>query len=179
MMTDFKDDYYFGYVPEREKDNKYIDWKAYHTILNVVLTYSALEGRMSRFLSKWDLFPSAFNLMVILYRTDGQGMHLSRISELLAVSRANVTGLVDVLARKELVQRVASPTDRRVRLALLTPKGHQLIGEILPQYYQYNSGLSKDLSDPDYQTMIQTLTQIRKTIERECIEEEKLVTDPA
>lgn len=178
MMTDFKDEYYFGYVPEREKDNDFIDWKAYHTILNVVLTYSTMESRMARFLSKWELFPSAFNLMVILARTDGQGMHLSRISQLLAVSRANVTGLVDVLARKGLVQRVSSPTDRRVRLALLTDRGSELIQEILPQYYQFNAGLCKDISESDFETMVSTLTHIRKTIDRECRDEEKSLPDP-
>jgi MarR family 2-MHQ and catechol resistance regulon transcriptional repressor len=177
MMSDFKEEYYFGYVPEREKDNEYIDWKAYRSILNVVLTYSAMESRMAKFLSKWDLFPSAFNLMVILARTDGHGMHLSRISELLAVSRANVTGLVDVLARKDLVERVSSPSDRRVRLALLTNKGSKLINEILPQYYQFNSGLCKDISEEDFETLIKTLTHIRKAIHRECVEDEKLVSD--
>lgn len=178
MMSDYKEDYYFGFVPEREKDNENIDWKAYHSTLNVVLTYSAIESRMARFLSAWDLFPSAFNLMVILARTDGQGMHLSRISELLAVSRANVTGLVDVLARKGLVQRVPSPTDRRVRLALLTDEGEKLITEILPQYYQFNSGLCKDLSQDEYTALISSLKSIREAIERECPNAEKVEPDP-
>ena len=162
IMGDLKEDYYFKFVPERERaDTKGIDWKSYNTMLHVILTYSALEARMSRFLSQWDLFPSAFNLLVILARTSGEGMHLSRISELLAVSRANVTGLVDVLARKNLVRRVPSPTDRRVRLAVLTPKGDKLMKEILPLYYQFNNGLCDNISEADAKAMMTGLATLR------------------
>lgn len=165
-MADLKEEYYFQFVPEHEKARgSNIDWKAYNSMLSVVLSYSALEARMSRFLSRWELFPSAFNLLAILARTDGEGMHLSRISELLAVSRANVTGLVDVLARKNLVQRVPSQTDRRVRLAQLTPQGTQLIGEILPAYYEYNRGLCDVISDDEVESLMRTLGQLRGLME--------------
>lgn len=161
MMTDPREDYYFNYVPKFEGDNSHVDWKVYNCFLNVVLTYSAIDARVSKFLTEWDLFPSAFNLLTILSRTGGEGMHLSKISELLAVSRANVTGLVDVLARKGLVNRVSSAADRRVRLATLTEKGSELIQEILPRYYQFNKGLCNELSDEEAQMMMEKLTTLR------------------
>ncbi len=176
-MTDLKEDYYFGFVPRHEAGNPSIDWKVYHSILNVVLTYSAVEARLARFLAEWDLFPSAFNLLTILARTDGEGMHLSKISELLAVSRANVTGLVDVLARKGLVRRVSSSADRRVRLAMLTPEGSQLIQDILPRYYQFNAGLCNSISDQDSETMVNVLSRIREAVENEMKTAESPETD--
>jgi DNA-binding MarR family transcriptional regulator len=164
-MADLKEDYYFKCVPEREQAaGSNIDWKAYNAIISIVLSYSTVEARLSKFLARWDLFPSAFNLLSILFRTNGQGMHLSRISELLAVSRANVTGLVDVLARKKLVQRVASEKDRRVRLARLTPEGLRLIQEILPAYYEFNRGLCDSVSDADMETLSRVLSQLRTTM---------------
>ena len=163
-MRDLKEEYYFKTVPEIEAQNTYIDWKVYNCFLNAVLTYSALDARGAKFLAKWDLFPSAFNLLTILSRTQGEGMHLSKISELLAVSRANVTGLVDVLARKGLVNREASTADRRVRLAKLTDKGSALIQEILPKYYEFNAGLCRDLPDDDVEVMIRTLKRLRTSI---------------
>lgn len=166
-MTDLKEEYYFNFVPNHEAANPSIDWKVYRSILNVVLTYSALDARMARFLAEWDLFPSAFNLLTILARTEGEGMHLSKISELLAVSRANVTGLVDVLARKGLVKRISTSADRRVRVAVLTQEGSQLIEEILPRYYQFNAGLCDGISDHDAETMARVLTTIRAAVESE------------
>lgn len=170
-MGDLKEDYYFGFVPDRERDNSNIDWKSYNSLLNVVLTYSAVEARLARFLSRWELFPSAFNLLVILARTDGEGMHLSRISELLAVSRANVTGLVDVLSRKGLVERIPGPGDRRVRLAVLTKQGIELIEEILPLYYEFNSGFCEDMSDAEYEAMCKSLTIMRKRSCQDMVED--------
>lgn len=163
-MTDPKEDYYFNEVPQLEAANPHINWTVYRTLLNVVLTYSALDSRLARFLSRWDLFPSAFNLLTILSRAGEEGIHLSRISELLAVSRANVTGLVDVLARKGLVTRVSNPADRRVRLAQLTEKGRLLIQEILPQYYQFNAGLCSDIPEADTESLHKTLTHLRDKI---------------
>lgn len=178
MMRDPKEEYYFETVPKLEANNPTIDWDVYNTLLNIVLTYSALEARVARFLAKWDLFPSAFNLLAILSREQTQGIHLSRISELLAVSRANVTGLVDVLTRKGLVNRVASASDRRIRLATLTDQGRALIQEILPQYYSFNAKLCADLPPADLQNMLNTLTRFRATIEEadECSHKELVST---
>lgn len=165
-MDDLKENYYFGFVPEREMAaGSEIDWKTYNCLIAIVLTYSATEARLSRFLARWEIFPSAFNLLAILARGDAAGVHLSRISDLLAVSRANVTGLVDVLARKKLVERVPSPADRRVRLARLTPDGKKLIGEILPAYYRFNSGLFAGISDEDTEVVMRTLKKMRQRLD--------------
>ena len=170
-MRDLKEEYYFKTVPQYEANNPHINWDVYNCILNVVLTYSALDARVAKMLTQWDLFPSAFNLLAILVRTDGEGMHLSRISELLAVSRANVTGLVDVLARKGLVTRESSSSDRRVRLAKLTDKGQTLIGEILPHYYDFNASLCNEMSKELIQATNDGLLALRKAA---CIDDEEL-----
>lgn len=164
-MDDLKEDYYFNYIPQWEKEKGIeVDWKTHNCVMSVVLTFSCLDANVSRFLARWELFPSAFNLLAILVRFGGEGVHLSRISELLAVSRANVTGLVDVLARKNLVERVASTKDRRVRLARLTPDGRRLIDEILPEYYELNRGMCDDLTVEEGELLVKMLRQIRSRI---------------
>lgn len=163
-MTDIREDYYFTFLPEFEKDNKHVDWSAYHATMNIVLTFSALDSQISRFLLRWDLFPSAYNLLAILHRTDGKGMSLSRISELLAVSRANVTGLIDVLSNKGLVMRTSGKVDRRVRIALLTKKGDRLVNEITPQYYEMLKGITGCISSKQQSELFSTLTRLRHEI---------------
>lgn len=164
-MDDLKEEYYFNYIPQWEKDRGIeVDWKTHNCVMSIVLTFSCLDANVSRFLARWDLFPSAFNLLAILVRFGGEGVHLSRISELLAVSRANVTGLVDVLARKNLVERVASTKDRRVRLARLTPDGQRLIDEILPQYYELNRGMCDDLTEEEGELLVKMLRRIRSRV---------------
>ena len=43
------------------------------------------------------------------------------------VSRANITGLVDSLFRKGLVERINDPHDRRVNMIKILPKGEKLV----------------------------------------------------
>ena len=57
------------------------------------------------------------------------------LSRLLIMHRSNVTGLVDRLEKRGLIQRKDDPNDRRAHLVVLTTAGRKLLGQILPQYY--------------------------------------------
>lgn len=49
---------------------------------------------------------------------------------------SNVTWLVDRLEERQLVERRASPTDRRVKTVALTPEGEALKAELLARMYE-------------------------------------------
>jgi len=57
-------------------------------------------------------------------------MPMRRISDLLHVKPAAVTGTVDRLVRSGLVVRELHPSDRRSILVCLTPTGQRLVQEI-------------------------------------------------
>jgi DNA-binding MarR family transcriptional regulator len=50
---------------------------------------------------------------------------MSRLAEILNCEASNLTGLVDRLELRGLVERQADPTDRRVRLLALTAEGEK------------------------------------------------------
>jgi DNA-binding MarR family transcriptional regulator len=50
--------------------------------------------------------------------------------------RSNATGLIDRLEQRGLLQRRATPGDRRAYRVVLTPAARRLLGEILPGYYR-------------------------------------------
>ena len=45
---------------------------------------------------------------------------------------STIAGVIDRLEARELLQRSASPADRRVRLLALTPAGQTLLSEVVP-----------------------------------------------
>jgi DNA-binding MarR family transcriptional regulator len=51
---------------------------------------------------------------------------MGRLAETLACDASNVTGLVDRLESRGLVRRRPSPSDRRVKVLVLTPTGARL-----------------------------------------------------
>lgn len=63
-----------------------------------------------------------------------EGVKLNEISQRLHVTSGNVTGLVDRLEEAGYLARLAHPEDRRVTLAVLTPAGQELFGEIYPSH---------------------------------------------
>ena len=67
--------------------------------------------------------------VVVLLAEDGPLPH-SELAQLLGVSLASVTGLVDRLATRGIVERTPSPSDGRVRLAGLTAQGLTLAEQV-------------------------------------------------
>lgn len=54
---------------------------------------------------------------------------MSRLADLLHCEASNLTGLVDKLEARQLVERQADPSDRRVRVLALTEDGEKLTHE--------------------------------------------------
>ncbi len=106
----------------------------YHALIQLLLTAEALWNTSRIFFTRWELSPSQFNVLNLLYGQDA-GFTQSELSRQLIMHRSNVTGLIDRLEKRGLVQRADSATDRRAYRVLLTPAGHKLVGEILPHYY--------------------------------------------
>lgn len=63
--------------------------------------------------------------MVLRVLADGGDMSSAELSRKLYVTPSNITGIIDRLERKELVERIRKREDRRVVLITLTEKGGQ------------------------------------------------------
>ena len=61
----------------------------------------------------------------------GQPVPMSRLAEALSCDASNVTGLVDRLEARGLLERRPAPSDRRVKVLALTPTGTRLRDEML------------------------------------------------
>jgi MarR family transcriptional regulator, organic hydroperoxide resistance regulator len=61
----------------------------------------------------------------------GAGVPMRRLVERLGCDASNVTGIVDRLEARGLVERTACLQDRRVRMVRLTPRGAQIRARIV------------------------------------------------
>jgi len=61
----------------------------------------------------------------------GAGVPMRRLVERLGCDASNVTGIVDRLEARGLVERVACRHDRRVRMVRLTPRGAKVRADIV------------------------------------------------
>jgi DNA-binding MarR family transcriptional regulator len=60
------------------------------------------------------------------------GIDQATLAGLIAYDRTTITGVVDRLAQKGLLERCARSRDRRVRALQLTDRGRRILGEIAP-----------------------------------------------
>ena len=107
----------------------------YQALLQVLRTADTLWNSSRVFFARWDLSPSQFNVLNLL-RGEPAGLSQIELGRQLITHRSNVTGLVDRLSARGLVERRDVAGDRRAYRILLTPKAEQLVHEILPEYYR-------------------------------------------
>ena len=134
--------------------------------VNLAHTYDLLQQELNRASSLHGLSKSTLNILLILQNGPETGMQLHDLGELLLVSRANITGLIDHLEAKGLVKRTVDPADRRVRHARITKKAEALLDEYVPIHHRYIETLLKDLSQEDKQTLVNLLGKTRQSFLR-------------
>jgi DNA-binding MarR family transcriptional regulator len=106
----------------------------YQALLQLLRTAEALWNASRNFFARWGLSPSQFNVLNLLY-DQRAGCTQIELSRSLIMHRSNVTGLVDRLEARGLVQRRDSAHDRRAYRVVLTATGRTLVRQILPHYY--------------------------------------------
>ena len=139
VKTETKDrraEYYWTQVKKHGAKYPEFSWPAVETVLNLVYTYDVVSGHMAKKIADHGITKAGFSVLMILSRSEVKSAKQNEISQLMLVSRANITGLVDSLANQGLVLRTNDPHDRRVNIVKILPKGEKLLESILPGYYK-------------------------------------------
>ncbi len=132
--------------------------------LALLYTYDVFHQIVSRYMAEFGLSKSTFNILMLLRNAPDEGMQLHDLGELLLVSRANITGLIDHLEEKGYVIRVVDANDRRARFARITRKGEALLDEFVPLHYGNIRMLMGDLTTTEKQTLVTLLKKTRSSL---------------
>jgi MarR family 2-MHQ and catechol resistance regulon transcriptional repressor len=130
----------------------------------MLYTYDLLHQIMSRRLSEYGLSRSTFNILMLLKQGEPQGMLLSDLGELMLVSRANITGLIDHLEGRGYVRRVVDEKDRRARFAQLTEHGKRVVERYAPVHFRIITELLRDLSGEEKEALVALLHKTRESL---------------
>ncbi len=106
----------------------------YQALLQLLRTADTLWNASRALFGRWDLGPSQFNVLNLLH-LQPEGVSQIELSRQLVMHRSNLTGLIDRLQRRGLVERKEVAADRRAYRVVLTEAGARLLREILPLYY--------------------------------------------
>lgn len=167
-QTDVREDRREAFYEERARacasSYQGADRLAVEATFGMVYTYDLLHQIVSRNLAEFGLSKSTLSILMLLRQGEPEGMLLRDLGELMLVSRANITGLIDHLQSNGYVKRVVDRQDRRARYAQLTEKGRELVDRYAPIHYRGITELLKDLTGEEKEMLIALLRKTRSSL---------------
>jgi DNA-binding MarR family transcriptional regulator len=142
-----------------EAQHEACDPLSVQVLMWLVRASGAILGSQADALRDVDLSTSAFNVLMALRNTPGNVLEPCDIADRLLVTRPSVTGLLDTLEGKGLIERRPHPQDRRRRLVHLTDSAHELLNANLGVHY---ADLDRHFADLSVDERMQLVTLLRR-----------------
>ena len=101
---------------------------------NFIQSVSTLTAAMEADLAPFGLTMGDYEVLVRLSEAENQRLRMCDLATALQLSPSGLTRRLDGLVTSGLVERVASPTDRRVMFAAITPAGYDKLVEAAPDH---------------------------------------------
>ena len=100
--------------------------------------------------------------LILLLIIENEGMHQRQIAEITLKDRANVARIVEILLKKELIEKKTDSNGRRIFKIIATQKGKELMEKIAPTDKELRACLTKNISPEELNITIKTLQKIRE-----------------
>jgi len=95
----------------------------------------------------------------------GEELTQSELARLISVEGPTMVRMLDVLAREELIERRQSDSDRRVTVNRITPRGTQVIGDIMEITNSLRAELLQDIDPAQLSITIDVLERILRRLD--------------
>ena len=127
--------------------------------INLMYTANWLNERIGRFLMQEDITQQQYNILRIL-RGSEVPLSTLQIRERMLDKMSDTSRIVDRLIVKELVEKAACKSDKRLVDITLTEKGLQLVNK-LDQYNDQIDSILKSVTEAEAKTINQILDKLR------------------
>lgn len=94
--------------------------------------YKRVHDDANALLKPWGISHPEYNILMMLYGTEGYTLNPSQLAEAAGEKSANITRLADRLCDKGLIERTASDEDRRKVSLSLSRRGLAMIDDFMP-----------------------------------------------
>jgi DNA-binding MarR family transcriptional regulator len=141
-----------GRGPDQDEQLRSDIWKALYDFF--------LEEHERHLESIADLGVSPGDLKALMRLVPGRREPMRALADMWRCDASTVTWIVDRLEKQGLVERQAHPTDRRVKVVVLSDRGRRLRTQLVDRFYRPPAVLS-ELSPGDLKTLHQLTTRLR------------------
>ncbi|SMC48399.1 MarR family winged helix-turn-helix transcriptional regulator [Papillibacter cinnamivorans] len=144
----------------------------FKTCINYLLTASQHEvfGLLSDRLSQYGVTPGQYG--VLSYLWEKEQANPKDLARELSLENSTISGVLDRMQKKGLIDRLLDPDDRRSIQVVLTPAGRALEADVLRAVDEVNEEVLSRFDPETAETLIRCLQKIADTRAPEREEEE-------
>jgi len=131
-----------------------------HVGFHLRLAQLAVFAHFASKLDEIDVTPAIFSVLEVLQQNDG--ITQSKLAAAVRLERSSVVPLLDKLAKRGLVERRASTTDRRHNHLHLTEAGRALLAEAIRRASEHEKEVCKPFSVAEKKQLLELLGRFRQ-----------------
>ncbi len=136
--------------------------KSLFRLIHDVYVYLDHSDRL--ILEKFDLTPTQFRLLSLIDSTKGQ--RLTTLSDRLLRSKSQITRVVDILEKNNIVRRTIDPIDRRAQHVVLTESGKSLRDRISQEHQKSLEALFSILDSNEQHDLTHMLDKLKQGMKK-------------
>ena len=110
-----------------------------------------------------DLTPAQFDILATLGNT--KGMSCKELGEKTLITKGTLTGVLDRMAAKGLLERLPSAEDGRSWVTRLTEKGQAEFEAVFPPHMEYLAKVFEPFTDGELGAMREQLARLRQAFQ--------------
>lgn len=114
-------------------------------------------------LKDFDISPGRFGVLVLI--SANPGMTQSLLAAATQLDRSTMVAVIDQLEARGLVERRASPTDRRSNALVLTAEGEKLLKLMKRRIKQHEARIAATMTAAETAKLVDLLTRIRTRLQ--------------
>ena len=129
----------------------------------LVRTYQAFERYSAAHVQTLGLTPAQFDVVATLGNTEG--MNPKQLGEKTLITKGTLTGVIDRLQHKQLVERLPDPRDGRAQIVRLTAEGQTLFEQVFPAHGVHISRVFANVPESQQEQTRVLLADLRAAFE--------------
>jgi MarR family 2-MHQ and catechol resistance regulon transcriptional repressor len=133
--------------------------KSIRLLAECMQSFERLSGEHVR---QSGLTHAQFDIIATLGNTPG--MSYKELGDKTLITKGTLTGVIERLEQKGLVERERNSCDKRSFFIRLTPQGEQVFQEVFPKVVAQGRQVFADYSDDDYDALEKTLSELKTII---------------
>src|SRR5580704_5982312 len=138
------------------------DLPALDVVFAVRMTAQQMDNAITEWMADTAGTPARFQIMVLLWASEGGGVPHKEIVKALEVTRATVSGLMASLERDGLVKSSVDRDDRRNLIATLTSRGRTIVEKAIDSNVTSLRAALAPLSANEQATLTSLLRRLRQ-----------------